>query len=83
MDLRDPWETALKAANIMDFHWHDLRHTAASAMAMSGVTLVEIAKILGHRTMQMVARYSHLSEGHILQTGEKLAAKLNLAGGSK
>jgi integrase len=80
MDLRDPWETALKAANITDFHWHDLRHTAASAMAMSGVSLVEIAKILGHRTMQMVARYSHLSEGHILQTGEKLAAKLNLSG---
>jgi integrase len=80
MDLRDPWETALTEAKIADFHWHDLRHTAASAMAMSGVSLVEIAKILGHRTMQMVARYSHLSEGHILQTGEKLAARLNLGG---
>ena len=80
LDLRDPWLVALKEAKIEDFHWHDLRHTAASAMAMAGVSLVEIAKVLGHRTMQMVARYSHLSEGHIVETGERLAEKLKLGG---
>lgn len=78
LDLRQPWEKALKVADIDDFHWHDLRHTAASYMAMSGVSLVEISKILGHRTMQMVSRYSHLSEGHIVATGEKLAARLGI-----
>jgi integrase len=78
LDLRQPWEKALKAAGITDFHWHDLRHTAASYLAMSGVSLVEISKILGHRTMQMVSRYSHLSEGHIVATGEKLAARLGI-----
>lgn len=78
LDLRQPWEKALKEARIVDFHWHDLRHTAASYLAMSGVSLVEISKILGHRTMQMVSRYSHLSDGHIVQTGEKLAARLGI-----
>jgi integrase len=78
LDLRGPWESALKVAGIQDFHWHDLRHTAASYLAMSGVSLVEIAKVLGHRTMQMVARYSHLSDGHIVATGEKLAARLGV-----
>lgn len=78
LDLRQPWEKALKEAGITDFHWHDLRHTAASYLAMSGVSLVEISKVLGHRTMQMVSRYSHLSDGHIVQTGEKLAAKLGI-----
>jgi len=78
LDLRQPWEKAIKAAGINDFHWHDLRHTAASYLAMSGVSLVEISKILGHRTMQMVSRYSHLSDGHIVQTGEKLAARLGI-----
>jgi integrase len=78
LDLRQPWHKALKAANIKDFRWHDLRHTAASYMAMSGVSLVEISKILGQRTMQMVSRYSHLSEGHIVSTGEKLAARLGI-----
>jgi integrase len=78
LNLRQPWEKALKAANITDFRWHDLRHTAASYLAMSGVSLVEISKILGQRTMQMVSRYSHLSEGHIVSTGEKLAARLGI-----
>jgi integrase len=78
IDLRAPWEAALKSAGITDFHWHDLRHTAASYLAMSGVSLVEIAKVLGHRTLAMVARYSHLSDGHIVATGEKLAARLGV-----
>jgi integrase len=78
-DLRQPWETALKKTGINDFHWHDLRHTAASYLAMSGVSLVEIAKVLGHRTLAMVARYSHLSDDHIVATGEKLAARLGVA----
>lgn len=78
IDLHAPWVTARKAAELEDFHWHDLRHTAASYLAMSGVSLVEIAKVLGHRTLQMVARYSHLSDGHIVATGEKLAARLGV-----
>jgi integrase len=78
IDLRAPWETALRSAGIADFHWHDLRHTAASYLAMSGVSLVEIAKVLGHRTLAMVARYSHLSDGHIVATGEKLAARMGM-----
>lgn len=77
-DLRKQWEHALKDSDIKNFHWHDLRHTAASYMAMSGISLVEISKILGHRTMQMVSRYSHLSEAHIVAAGEKLAARLGI-----
>ena len=78
IDLNAPWVSARKAAGLTDFHWHDLRHTAASYLAMSGVSLVEIAKVLGHRTLQMVARYSHLSDEHIVATGEKLAARLGV-----
>jgi integrase len=78
VDLTVPWNAARKGAGLSDFHWHDLRHTAASYLAMSGVSLVEIAKVLGHRTLQMVARYSHLSDSHIVATGEKLAARLGI-----
>jgi integrase len=74
--LREAWERALEAAKIEDFRWHDLRHTAASYLVMSGVSLVEVAKILGHRTLTMVARYAHLADEHIVATGEKLAARL-------
>ncbi len=78
LDLTVPWNAARKASGLADFHWHDLRHTAASYLAMSGVSLVEIAKVLGHRTLAMVARYAHLSDGHIVATGEKLAARLGI-----
>ena len=64
MDLRAPWEAALKKAGIEDFRFHDLRHSAASYLAMSGASLVEIADVLGHKTLQMVKRYAHLSEQH-------------------
>ena len=43
---------------------HDLRHTAACYLAMSGATLAEIAEVLGHKTQAMVWRYAHLTEGH-------------------
>jgi len=64
IDLRTPWETALKQAGIDDFRWHDLRHSAASYLAMNGATLAEIAEVLGHKTLAMVQRYAHLSEQH-------------------
>ena len=61
---RKAWEEALRAAQIEDFRFHDLRHSAASYLAMSGATLAEIAEVLGHKTLQMVKRYSHLTEQH-------------------
>jgi integrase len=64
IDLRTPWETALKNAGIEDFRFHDLRHSAASYLAMNGASLAEIAEVLGHKTLQMVRRYAHLSEAH-------------------
>ncbi|AEJ02495.1 integrase family protein [Nitrosomonas sp. Is79A3] len=64
MDLRSPWETAVKKAELQDFKFHDLRHSAASYLAMNGASLAEIAEVLGHKTLQMVKRYAHLSEGH-------------------
>ena len=79
LNLRHPWTIALKAAEIEDFHWHDLRHTAASYLAMQGVSPLEISKILGHKTMAMVSRYSHLSPGRITALGDALAERLGLA----
>ncbi len=63
-DLRTPWETALKRADIRDFRFHDLRHTAAGYLAMSGADMLTIADVLGHQTLQMVKRYAHLSDQH-------------------
>lgn len=61
---RKAWEEVIQAAEIEDFRFHDLRHTFASYLAMSGATLVEIAEALGHKTLEMVRKYAHLAEGH-------------------
>ena len=69
------WYAALKEANIKDFRFHDLRHTAASYLAMSGATTAEIAAVLGHRTLQMVKRYAHLSDQHTGEVVERMTRK--------
>ena len=91
MDLRSPFATALERTElghyegegkkrrfIPDFHWHDLRHTCASYLAMAGTSPLEIAKVLGHRTMAMVARYSHLSPGRVVELGDMLAERMGV-----
>jgi integrase len=76
MDVTKPWEAARAAAGIENFRFHDLRHTAASHLAMSGGTLLELAHVLGHRTLAMVKRYSHLTESHTGEIVEKMNRRL-------
>jgi len=73
VDIRTPWETALRRAQIEDFRFHDLRHSTASYLAMNGASLAEIAEVLGHKTLQMVKRYAHLSDQHTA----KIVASMN------
>ena len=68
IDIRSAWETALTKANISNFRFHDLRHTAASYLAMNHASLLEIGTLLGHKTVQMTKRYAHLSNAHIYKT---------------
>ena len=65
ISFKRSWNTALKQADIDNFKWHDLRHCTASYLAMNGASLAEIAEVLGHKTLAMVKRYSHLSDGHV------------------
>lgn len=62
--IRSAWVNAIKKASLKDFRFHDLRHCAASYLAMSGASLAEISEILGHKTLSMVKRYAHLSDSH-------------------
>ncbi|MCK4870028.1 MAG: site-specific integrase [Gammaproteobacteria bacterium] len=76
IDIRAAWENALIRAEIKNFRFHDLRHSAASYLAMNGASMAEIAEVLGHKTLQMVKRYAHLSEAHtakvVTQMNEKI-----------
>jgi integrase len=61
-----------------DFRWHDLRHTAASYLTMAGVSAIEVARVLGHKTLAMSLRYSHLAPDRVTELGDKLAARMGL-----
>lgn len=63
-EIKKSWDKALEEANVEDFRFHDLRHSAASYLAMNGASLAEIADVLGHKTLAMVKRYSHISDAH-------------------
>ncbi|MBM4354522.1 MAG: hypothetical protein FJ109_12160 [Deltaproteobacteria bacterium] len=71
-DFRTAWERALRLAGIQDFRFHDLRHTAASQLAMAGVNMRTIQEILGHRSPAMTQRYTHLSPEHQTRAIAKL-----------
>ena len=67
---------------IEDFRFHDLRHTFASYLAMSGATLAELAELaeaLGHRTLAMVKRYAHLTEGHTMNVIARMTERFMAA----
>lgn len=72
------WVEALKAAGLEDFRFHDLRHTCASYLAQRGASTLEIADVLGHKSLAMVRRYSHLAVDHKATLLEKMAREKGL-----
>ncbi|HWR89106.1 MAG TPA: site-specific integrase, partial [Dissulfurispiraceae bacterium] len=64
-DIKKPFGTAMKKAGIVDFRFHDLRHTFASHLVMAGVDITTVSKLLGHKSLTMTLRYSHLAPDHL------------------
>jgi integrase len=63
-DIEYAWTVARATAQLENFHFHDLRHTFASYLAMSGASLRDIAEALGHQKIATTFRYAHVTEGH-------------------
>ena len=75
------WRLIREAAGLVDFHWHDLRHSCASFLAQNGSTLLEIGSVLGHKSPSVTMRYSHLVQGAPVTGATKLDEKLRGPGG--
>ena len=72
LHFKSAFETARSKAGLEDVHLHDLRHTAASHLLMAGVDIRTLAEILGHKTLQMVHRYTHLLNDHKLKAVDRI-----------
>jgi len=69
------FEKAIKKAGLVDFHWHDLRHTFASRLTMAGVGLRAVQDAMGHKSVAMTVRYSHLAPDFLQDVVDKLVPK--------
>lgn len=76
MAIRRPWLHAIKESGIKDFRFHDLRHSAASYMAMTGSSLIDIGILLGHKRLEVTKRYSHLSQQHLSRVVERMNGEI-------
>lgn len=61
-NLRNGFEKACEDAQVFNFHFHDLRHTFASRLADAGVDAFTIAELMGHSTLEMTKRYTHVTD---------------------
>src|SRR6266849_1152555 len=74
-DVKRGFRSACREAGLEDFHFHDLRHTAATRLGDAGVDTRRIMAILGHRCIQTSARYTHATDGGLRRAMDTLAQR--------
>jgi integrase len=75
VSIKHGWQRAIRVAKLPGLRIHDLRHSCASAMANSGISLLTVGKVLGHASYQSTQRYAHLAQDTLLAAVEAGAAK--------
>lgn len=73
-EIKGFWDRVRSKAGIPDVHIHDLRHTYASILVSSGLSLPIIGALLGHTQTQTTARYSHLFDHPLREATERVSA---------
>jgi len=81
--LHRAYAPALKKAKIEGMRWHDLRHTFASRLVMAGVDIRTVQELMGHQSITMTLRYSHLSPAHQLDAVQRLNAATGTSTGTE
>ncbi len=74
-DIKGSWATICKQANLEDFRVHDLRHTYASHLVSSGLSLSIVGKLLGHTQAATTQRYAHLADEPLREATTLFAEK--------
>lgn len=74
-NINKSWAALMKAANIENFRFHDMRHDYASRLVMSGIDLFTVKELLGHSDIGMTQRYAHLAPDKLRAAVETIVRK--------
>lgn len=75
-DIKKGWKTIRNKAGLPDVRLHDLRHTHASHLVSSGLSLSIVGKLLGHTQASTTQRYAHLADAPLRQAAELFGSKI-------
>ncbi len=75
-DIKKAWKTISTQAGLTDVRLHDLRHTHASHLVSSGLSLSIVGKLLGHTQASTTQRYAHLADEPLRQAAEFFGNKV-------
>ena len=75
-DLKGPWAKVCEIAGLTGMRIHDLRHSFASHLVSSGVSLPIVGKLLGHTQPQTTARYAHLADNPLREAANRFPVVL-------
>lgn len=63
--LMEDWRGALTSAEILNFRFHDLRHTFATRMLRQSGNLKLVSRLLGHADVETTTRYAHVMDSDL------------------
>ena len=66
VQLYRSWRKLCDSARIENFRFHDLRHEATSRLLERGLTVMEVQRITGHKTLAMLLRYTQMYDNHVV-----------------
>jgi integrase len=72
-DLRKPFDRVCEAAGIDGLRVHDLRHSFATIAVMSGASLYDVQKLLGHTDIAMTQRYAHMVDDSLQRATDNVS----------
>jgi integrase len=76
VDLKKFWRSLLADAAITDYRIHDNRHTHASQLVSSGMSLAIVGRLLGHTNPLTTQRYAHIADDPLREAAEIMATKM-------
>lgn len=72
--IKTAWKKICREAAVLDFHFHDCRHTSITRMISAGLPPIEVMRVSGHTTLSCLYRYSNLDSDAVFRAAAALDA---------